>query len=254
MGVFRIIALCLGLLGILDTMIIALRSNSNLGVWLPAILGIPLFLWAMFYPQLTRFFVSSNLGLWCKWIAYIGYGFVVFAFIAGSTLIYSFASHEPRDNLDALIVLGAGVRNDRPSLVLQYRLDAAIEYHEDNPNTLIIVSGGQGADETSSEASVMAKYLIENGVDESLCIEEDQAASTEENFAFSSKIIEEHLGTDASIGFVTTDFHVLRSSLVAHRQGLTVDALAADDVWYVSLNNALRECVALLAYYAFGRI
>lgn len=54
----------------------------------------------------------------------------------------------------------------------------------------MIVSGGQGPDEAHTEASVMARYLIEHGADASRVIEEDKASNTRENLLFSSKLAE----------------------------------------------------------------
>ena len=48
---------------------------------------------------------------------------------------------------DALIVLGGGVKGEKPSPSLALRLDKAIEYHEKNPNAVIVVSGGLGTQE-----------------------------------------------------------------------------------------------------------
>ena len=52
-----------------------------------------------------------------------------------------------REGLDYIIVLGAQVRKDGPSPVLKYRLDKAVEYLNENPDTVCIVSGGQGSNE-----------------------------------------------------------------------------------------------------------
>ena len=60
--------------------------------------------------------------------------------------------------LDYIIVLGAQVRENGPSPVLKYRLDKAVEYLEENPDTICIVSGGQGKNEPWSEAEGMAQY------------------------------------------------------------------------------------------------
>ena len=43
------------------------------------------------------------------------------------------------------------------------------------------LSGAQGADEAYTKAYVMAKYLIEQGVDENRVIQEEQAHDTREN-------------------------------------------------------------------------
>ena len=48
---------------------------------------------------------------------------------------------------DYLIVLGAGVRGTVPSLTLSERINAAYTYLTDHPDTIAILSGGQGPDE-----------------------------------------------------------------------------------------------------------
>ena len=80
-----------------------------------------------------------------------------------------------------VVVLGAQVQGDQPSLTLKKRLDLALSYLNDHPQAKVIVSGAQGADEAYTEAYVMAKYLIEQGVDESRVIQEEQAHDTREN-------------------------------------------------------------------------
>ena len=70
-----------------------------------------------------------------------------------------FVSKE-NQNLDYLIVLGAQVRENGPSTILRYRLDAAISYLQENPETICIVSGGQGVNEPFSEAEGMLNYLV----------------------------------------------------------------------------------------------
>lgn len=91
------------------------------------------------------------------------------------------------DNLDYVIVLGAQVHADKPSVVLKYRLDEAILYLNENPETVCIVSGGQGKNEPYSEAYGMAQYLMQNGIDKDRILLEDQSKTTEENLRFSRK-------------------------------------------------------------------
>ena len=64
-----------------------------------------------------------------------------------------------------VIVLGAGLRKDRPSLLLRYRLDKAYEYAVAHPDALVITTGGQGRDEWVPEGQAMRNYLIEKGLD-----------------------------------------------------------------------------------------
>ena len=155
---------------------------------------------------------------------------------------------------DYLIVLGAAVHGEKVTWVLSNRLDAAYDYAVEHPDTVLVVSGGQGDGESVTEASAMAKYLIARGVDPARVLLEERAESTAENFAFSKAVIDRQLGPDASIGFVTTRFHVYRAARVAQKGGIDARGLGAPDVWYIALNNFLRECVGICWYTVKGWI
>ena len=70
----------------------------------------------------------------------------------------------PVKNLDYIIVLGAQVKESGPSVILRYRLDRTVSYLKEYDNTLVIFSGGQGANEKATEASVMKEYLVNNAM------------------------------------------------------------------------------------------
>jgi uncharacterized SAM-binding protein YcdF (DUF218 family) len=156
---------------------------------------------------------------------------------------------------DVLIVLGAALHGDRVTWVLSNRLDTAAAYLTAHPETTVIVSGGQGSGEDIPEAAGMQRYLIERcGIDPDRILVEDRSTSTLENFAFSKALIERELGADKKIAFVTTDFHVFRAGRVARTAGLTAPGIAAPDVWYIRINNFMRECVGICVYALRGNI
>lgn len=130
-----------------------------------------------------------------------------------------------QDGLDYLIVLGARYRDDGPSRALRERLNVTVEYLESNPDTVCIVTGGQGANEPCTEADGMAEYLIDKGIDESRIIREDQATNTMENIRFSRVLIEDD---NAKIGIVTNNFHMFRAMGIARKQRIeNVDGISA---------------------------
>lgn len=233
----------------MDTLIVCFLSNYNLGVILPAALGLPLLLLGLFWPHM-----SAGFWLFLRRFIPICYGVgCLFLLFLGSLMLRALDRGEHGD-YDALIVLGAAVHGDRVTWVLSNRLDAAYDYAAAHPDTVLVVSGGQGGGESVTEASAMAKYLITKGVDPGRILLEERAESTAENFAFSKAILDERLGTDASIGFVTTRFHVYRASRVAQKEGIFAKGLGAPDVWYIALNNFLRECVGICWYTVKGWI
>ena len=151
----------------------------------------------------------------------------------------------PDETPDFIVVLGAQVQGDGPSLTLKKRLDKALEFLQAHPDRTVIVSGGQGPDEAHTEASVMARYLIEHGADASRVIEEDKASNTRENLLFSSKLAEA-AGLDTSrVLIVTSDFHMCRAKYIARTLSMEPYGLASDTwPWILKVNYTLREVFA----------
>ncbi len=133
---------------------------------------------------------------------------------------------------DAVIVLGYGVKDERTPPMLKKRLDKTVEYHCKNPDAVIIVSGGRGNGTKPSEASVMEKYLVSNGVPSDKIIIEDKSCTTIENFRFSAEIINKKLGRNCSAVLITNIFHIYRSEKYAKIFGINVRHIAAKTNWY----------------------
>jgi len=165
-------------------------------------------------------------------------------------------AHSDVMDADCLIILGAGLRKDVPSLMLRTRLNAALEYLQDKPDVPVIVSGGMGPGETITEAEAMARYLIARGVDESLIWKEEESTSTKENILFSLALLEEK-GLDAGemrIAIVTNEFHLYRAKLVAGKVGIEADGIAAaTPSIYLRAVYFFREAFSLTAEVFFRR-
>ena len=94
-------------------------------------------------------------------------------------------------SLDYVIVLGAKVKPDGSlSKTLKLRLDKAMEYVRENPETMLVLSGAKGDAEPCSEAEAMEAYLLEEGADSGHLLKEEQSFSTVENLAYSKILIE----------------------------------------------------------------
>jgi uncharacterized SAM-binding protein YcdF (DUF218 family) len=152
-------------------------------------------------------------------------------------------------DLDYIIVLGAQMRDYGPSIIFKYRLDAAYEYLSENPDTICIVSGGQGANESVSEGDGGKEYLVSRGIASDRIIAETKAMDTNENIQYSLDIMKRAAGSDNKlrIGVVTNNFHVFRGVHLAKK--LTDDevcGIAAYTVpWYLP-NNMVRECFGII--------
>ena len=148
--------------------------------------------------------------------------------------------------------MGAQVREDGPSAVLKYRLDAAADYLQENENTLCIVTGGKGEGEPSTEGDGMRKYLLQQGIAPERIIVEDRARNTVQNIQFSSQLM---TSPDAPTALVTNNFHVTRAMALARKQGLTdIYAIAApSDPLYLP-NNMFREFFGLTKDFLLGNL
>lgn len=224
-------------------LILCIVSNLNLGVLLVAAIGIALLCTGVFYSRLEKLTTIRFFRI-CKII------FVIFL-CAEVALISFIAIYGFYDNVDykedAVIVLGAGIRGDRVTLPLKLRLDKAIEYQHKNPDALIVVTGGQGPQETVTEAYAMEKYLIQNGVDKNRIVKEEKATSTSENMKFSKEILDNYYTGDYSVVIVTNNFHIFRGSTIAKNAGFqNVSHMHAGLQWYNIMPCFLRESLAVL--------
>lgn len=239
--------------------------------WLVLVVGVAAVAYglamAVLYPAGGFFLVWIVAGVLLGWAGLAlatrwAYAVAVLAVAAvlglGCALIWRDAAATPPDDLDYLVVLGASLKADgSPKETLANRLDAAAAYLDENPGTRCVLSGGQGTDEPQTEASAMAAYLRNRGVDDGRLVLEERSTTTAENLRFSREAIEGDAAArgaaswdsavqDVTVGVVTNDFHVFRALRLARGQGFA-------QVWGVAApTNALylpqalaRECFAV---------
>lgn len=160
--------------------------------------------------------------------------------------------HKVPNNADYLIVLGAGLKKNKPTLALKYRIETAAEYAKENPKTKIIVSGGQGKDELISEAECMKIELIKLGIEEERIIKEDLSTNTYENMKYSKKYIQDYELKNGIV--VTNDYHLYRSIKLAEKQGLNIVGLPAKTPTIIIPTAYIRECLSLLKALYYNNI
>ncbi|MBC1551514.1 YdcF family protein [Listeria booriae] len=185
--------------------------------------------------------------IWKKIIlAIIGIGIVYVGVVLG--FIYSGTQSEPAANPDTILILGAKVKGDpaTPMPVLQERLDAAIPFIQKNKEAQVVVSGGQGTDETATEASVMKEYLIDKGVEASRIKVEDKSMRTEENLQHSKEKFD--LGKTV---IVTSEYHVYRALMLAGRQNIDATGLPSQTDKLALLKGVPREILSVTYAWIF---
>ena len=230
----------------LDAFVLSLVSNYNLGLLILFLLGAGLLIWGIFLDRINQG-KHRKIAIWLQGLAITGLAVA----LGISLFLLIYGSVDTADGTeDAVIVLGAGIRGDQVTLTLQYRLDACLDYIEQNPEALIVVSGGQGPQETTTEAKAMERYLIRKGVDPNKIIKEERASSTIENFQFSKQLLDERLEKPYTIVLVTNDFHIYRAHQYAKMAGFQDPRqLHGPLEWYLGPVTYAREVLAVLKFW-----
>lgn len=195
-------------------------------------------------PWLKAFFALILVGV-------LSFGGLFAAVMYGS---YNHITGDPQ----VMVILGCRVMpGGEPSMLLQDRLETALDYLEEDPDILVVVSGGQGSNEPVSEAACMAGWLEERGISEDRIFQEDQSSNTKENLIFSKDLLARE-GIDVGetdVLVVSNGFHLTRARMLAERAGYdSVSTLAAPSSHLPSrLHMYVREPLALVKSFFLDR-
>ena len=161
---------------------------------------------------------------------------------------------DPDEKIEYMVVLGAKVNANGPSVSLWDRICGAYEYLEEHPDVIAVVSGGQGTDEPITEAECMYRELVSLGIDPKRILREEEATSTWENFKFSLDLIEEKTGTrPAKLGVLSSEYHLFRASLFAKACGVEFVGIPAKTSRpSQAINHFMREVAGVWHYILLG--
>ena len=170
--------------------------------------------------------------------------FLVWAYRLRST----YASHPQVSPTATLIVLGGAIKRGRPCETLARRLDVAARlWHESNTRT-IVVTGGPTPKGDTSEAAVMAFYLLQQGVNNPSIVLEPKARNTQENIQLSCALLDQRGNTEQRC-VVSSDYHLWRALRDAQALGIELIPIAAPTPRASILQQWCREILTIL----FGR-
>ncbi len=199
---------------------------------------------------------------------FTSFGLGILCMAALLLTIFFHAHGTEAENLDYLIVMGTDLDHNRVSASLKKRLDRALEYAQNNPRTVLVLSGGRGDHDTSTEATVMYYYMVERGIPAGRLLMEFYSDSTLEKIGYSLRTIAEDVeenqthsqelppGAEAilihgeaqplRVGILTSEINACRAAAMARHFGLqtpTVLTVSTDDLLLPHL--AVREALAL---------
>lgn len=153
----------------------------------------------------------------------------------------------PIGDSDAIIVLGAQVKEDgTPSVALERRLTAALESYREK-RQLIIVCGAQGANEPRAEGDVMREWLLERGAAEEDVVAETASFNTRENLMYAKAIMESRGLGEALV--VTSDYHVARALALCRQVGVSATGKGSPSKPEYFLKNHFREGLSWVKFW-----
>ena len=143
------------------------------------------------------------------------------------------------NDIDCIVVLGAGIWGDKPSPLLQDRLDTAISLYENNVSSKIIMTGDHGR-KNYDEVNIMKDYTIKNGIKSEDIFMDHAGFSTYESIYRAKEIFKAK-----KVVIVTQKYHLYRALYIANKLGLEAYGVNSDPRRYSGASyRELREVLA----------
>ena len=143
------------------------------------------------------------------------------------------------ENVDCIIILGAAIWGDKPSPMLEDRLNEGIRLYKEGIANKIIMSGDHGSKEYD-EVNIMKKYAIEQGIPSEDIFMDHAGFSTYESIYRAKEIFDAK-----KIIIVTQKYHLYRALYISNKLGIDSYGVASDPRTYVGETyRELREILA----------
>ena len=173
---------------------------------------------------------------------------IVFAlWLVALGAVIAWGSRDRAKTSDAIVVLGAAQYWGKPSPVLRARLDHAVELWHRGLAPRVVLTGGVGVGDTTSEAAVSRKYVIGQGIPDSAILLETTGRTTRESLRSVAAMLQ--VRDQHRVILVSDPFHMLRLDILARRFGLVpytsptrTSPISAntEETWRYYINESLK--------------
>jgi len=144
-----------------------------------------------------------------------------------------------------VVVLGASVLGETPSLELAGRIKTAAKVLKENPDMRCVATGGLGDTASITEAACIKKELVQRySIEPERIFLEEASTNTFENLKNAKDILEDK-GFSNEIIIVTGEYHMFRAKFLSERVGLHSYATASSTDYRIFLHSYLRELLAI---------
>ena len=186
-------------------------------------------------------------------LALAGLALLPLLWLASFLAVLAWERNDQARPAGAIVVLGAAQYVGRPSPVLRARLDHAITLWQRQLAPIMIVTGGRGAGDTTSEAAVSQRYAVRNGVPPAAILLETEGRTTSQSMEGVAALMLQRGRNDVLL--VSDPFHMLRLTILARRHGLVpfssptpTSPIAANrtERWKYALSESVKAPLAFI--------
>lgn len=159
--------------------------------------------------------------------------------ITVSNRILTESEYKKLDDVDCILILGAGLWNNKPSPLLRDRLDTGIDLYKNSVAPKIVMSGDH-INRNYDEVNAMKKYAIEKGVVSSDIFMDHAGVSTYDSIYRIKNIF-----NAKKIVIVTQEYHLYRALYIAKKLGIEAYGVKANSPKYSGdIKREIREILA----------
>jgi uncharacterized SAM-binding protein YcdF (DUF218 family) len=180
-------------------------------------------------------------------------GLVLLGWAVSLAAVLVWEHHDQTRPVSAIVVLGAAQYVGRPSPVLRARLDHAITLWRQRMAPTLIVTGGMGTGDKTSEAAVSRRYAMQRGVPAAAILLETEGRTTSQSMAGVAALLANRDRRDVLL--VSDPFHMLRLVILARRHGLepyasptptSPIAASPTERWKYALSESVKAPLAFI--------
>lgn len=146
---------------------------------------------------------------------------------------------ELNKEIDCILILGAGIRNNKPSPMLEDRLLTGVEAYNKYNFTKILVSGDHMY-KNYDEVNVMKQYLIDKNIESKNIFMDHAGISTYDSIYRAKKIFKAN-----KIIIITQEYHLYRALYIAKQLDIEAYGIIADKrKYHGQFKRDIREIAA----------
>lgn len=217
------------------------HDKPSMGMVLPALASLALPCGcALLYARVS---LVVRLALWLAFAASCATIVLCAVWFSRLKSVYSNPATVPSDAI--IIVLGGTIRDGRPCLSLQLRLDEAWRRWQEAPGRTLVLTGGAVPDDTLTEADYMARDLVARGVPADHLLLESQARNTAQNIRYSMELLEQS-GMSGTLCVLTSDYHLYRAITEGRACGIELVPIPCPTPPKSRVQQWCREILAIL--------